>query len=128
VNIFDHTSHKAIWNYVVENRCNKGFAQEKLNLPLAKYYHCYACEYAVIKHSELTGQDVHDVGISFILDKINICHHCPLEWPEEYYCKGETSFGGLYNRYLYGRDEDSTREMFAAQIRDLPVKEGVVTK
>ena len=106
--VFNHTAHKALWNWLSkpenamkikedwpEWKFNGGNVGVVFNL-------CFACEYA---------QELSDY---------NACRHCPLIWPNNNPCR---EFRGLYAQWC--EEHPIKRTKLAAQIRDLPVKQGV---
>ena len=112
--VFFHTAHKALWNWLSKNPDHK---TKKRHWPGWDFNggnvkktdsDCFACEY----------QD----SIDPIYD--TLCTSCPIVWPNNAKC-GHVK--GVFDAWEYSRNEE-TRSKRAAQIRDLPVREGVVCK
>ena len=104
--VFFHTAHKALWNWVSNNPRKElvywpGWEKNGGNVNLGRSY-SFECEYAE-----------------------NNCSDCPLVWPGAN-CTNETvdNIFGQWVMCFYSSDASK----FAAQIRDLPVREGVVCK
>ena len=108
--VFFHTAHKALWNWLSKNP-----EMTKDNWPGwgfngGKVAHvkssCFACGYFGLK---LRADD---------------CEVCPLLWGERH-CSN-----GLYRDWedAMGIEQYEVVSKLAAQIRDLPVREGVVCK
>lgn len=105
--VFNHTAHKALWNWLSENpdkeksdwpgwEWNGGKHKDtRTNL-------CFACMY----DNEIEGY----------------CYNCPLDWPNGMECVSDDD--SLYPNWHFCQDLQRRAEL-AAQIRDLPVREGV---
>jgi hypothetical protein len=104
---FNHTAHKALWNWLAENP-----DKNKEHWPgwwaNGGQYHivrleCFSCEVCNVK-----------------------CSLCPLIWPdklEDYQICGND--GSLFNRWYKEKTNASLRTELALQIANLPVREGV---
>lgn len=111
---FNHTGHKELWDWLAKNpdKFKEGWPGWKYNS--GRYEEvacsCFACEYACE------------------YDDMNDCDGCPLIWPDAFYCGFEV-YGSAAKYSLFKRWERSTdlqkRSELAAQIRDLPVRDGV---
>jgi len=106
--VFNHTAHKALWNWL-----SKHPGKNKNDWPGWEYNKgkvsrvrssCFACEYAGNRPG---------------------CAECPLDWGIGEFC----STGAFYEwEKEFKRECFDKLTIFAAQIRDLPVREGVVCK
>ena len=113
--VFNHTAHKALWNWLSKNP-----DKEKIEWPGwewngGKYDDsirngCFACMYTFNPYE----------------GNIN-CHKCPVIWPDNIRCNycNEEGYVGLYIKYMEENLDFPRRSELAAQIRDLPVREGV---
>ena len=107
--VFNHTAHKALWNWLAENP-----GKQKIDWPgwvinghednINYCYYCFACDY----DDEIFGD----------------CEACPLQWPDKPGC-GECA--NLYVRWYKRTASVIEKSKLAQQIANLPVKEGVKT-
>ena len=104
--VFFHTAHKALWNWLSINT-----DQVKANWPGWSYNggviskvigDCFACEFC------------------------SDCDDCPILWKKDGTCM--LSEYGQWVEAKNERKSNSFISKLAAQIRDLPVREGVVCK
>ena len=115
--VFFHTAHKALWNWL-----SKHPVREKLEWPGWKRNggnvkdsssNCLACDFA----GEVEDDE----------DVLDVCDCCPLDFPYKRCVRGKSGETGLFRQW--GKSNISWRRSdLAAQIRDLPVREGVVCK
>ena len=116
---FHHTAHKALWNWLSMGddrtkeawpgwKQNGGKIQGEVNTS-----YCMACKY-----DKYFGN----------VDSIR-CKNCPLVWPYGVTCM-DSSNNNLYCKWYNAMENGSFKfgRKLAAQIRDLPVKEGVICK
>jgi len=109
--VFNHTAHVALWDWLSNNP-----DKQKCHWPGWKsndgdhdcvIEDCFACDYDPICPTGYFTED-----------------GCPLIWPQKSSCwNGST----LYHRYLEAK-LILTKKKIAAQIRDLPIREGVKTR
>ena len=102
--VFFHTAHKALWNWLSKHpemvkEDWPGWESNGGNVTCT-INQCFACEY----------------------DKD--CVGCPLYWPNSIFCMLPKGIGFKFYRSCNNEE----RSILAAQIRDLPVREGVVCK
>lgn len=109
-NVFNHTAHKALWNWLADHPDKSKTDYFVLNnITEIPYDYCYACDYDI--EAEIP---------------VRRCCNCPLiGWGAER-CY---NIDGLYDEYLdtlLAQDEEEGRKV-ALKIANLPVKEGVET-
>lgn len=115
---FHHTAHKALWNWLSrgDNRTKEawpGWQGEGGKVQGGeKIFHCLACKY----------------GYFFGINDTTRCKNCPLIWPDGVTCI--TGGDPLYCRWYDAMEKGNFKlgRKLAAQIRDLPIKEGVICK
>lgn len=104
---FHHTAHKALWNWLSKNP--QRFKDEWpgwRSRGVKGWSSCLACEYSDCN-----------------------CDKCPLIWDIEYGGRCNDSYRP-YRLWKLARNKEDWDEVvrLAAQIRDLPVKEGVICR
>ena len=105
---FNHTGHKALWDWLSKNpnKTKGGWEGWKYNggqYEVSENF-CFACEY------DLENSD-------------GDCSCCPLVYPNDIKC-GE-SILSLYQGWVSEPPILQLKSKLAAQIRDLPVRDGV---
>lgn len=100
---FDHTNHKRLWDWLANNPADDksdwpGWKETETN-PIGQ---CYACEYR----------------------SNNVFGKCPLKHETDD-CTIGGCLDGLFYKHSYRYKDLAERSKLAAQIRDLPVREGV---
>ena len=112
MNKFNHTAHKELWDWLGENpdksKCDwDGWVLNGGKYEIANSY-CFACEY----DCKYSGDD-------------DTCDCCSLVWPNEVKCdEGDECDPSLYENW--GKEINlQLKSKLAAQIRDLPVRDGV---
>lgn len=107
---FNHTGHKELWDWLVQNPDKEKFEWTGWEKNGGKYqipsWHCFACEY-----DEEYGEE----------EGLYDCDGCPLVWPD---VKCAIGYDSLYQKWD-GETDLKKRSELACQIRDLPVREGV---
>ena len=111
--VFFHTAHKALWNWLSKRTNHKtrkrqwpGWDFNGGNVKKTDY-DCLACEYV----DKVTPLDP-------------CCGKCPIIWPDNSLCGDD---GNIFDDWFFSHSTEK-RAKLAAQIRDLPVREGVVCK
>lgn len=107
--VFQHSLHRELWQWLADNPGKDKddwprWERNSGDVPMV-FTACFAC----------------DVSPSY-------CNECPLEWPENYsgeYVCDDT--GGLWSQWEYA-ESPQERTRLAIAIKDLPVKDGVVTE
>jgi hypothetical protein len=101
VKIFLHSRHIELWDWLVDHPDKEKWQWPGWKDVPAQENDCFACGYSEFKNS---------------------CADCPLVWPDE-----DCYFDDEYLFARWDRAEDlEEKAKLAAQIRDLPVREGVV--
>jgi hypothetical protein len=111
--IFLHSKHVELWQFLADHPDKEKWQWSGWKDIPKQVNDCFACDYAKIATSS---------GL------IGSCADCPLIWDTKH-CddsiKDKDGADGLF--YLWDVCEDlKERSKLAAQIRDLPVREGVV--
>lgn len=111
--VFNHTAHVALWDWLSENpdKQEKEWPEwawnggEYYDAPTPFNNKCFCCMY---------------------VDYLNeSCNACPLVWPHDRKCGESNDYGiGLFDEW-HSEADPQRRSELAAQIRDLPVREGV---
>ncbi len=111
--VFNHTAHKALWNWLSKHPDHKtkkkhwpGWSPNRGNVK-PNDSDCFACEY-----------------VDSIDPNSHCCGNCPIVWPNNAVCG---NYKNVFDNWFSSHDTE-TRAKLAAQIRDLPVREGVVCK
>ncbi len=111
---FNHTGHKKIWDWLSKNPDKTKYDWEGWKHNGGQYEvsenFCFACEY------DCENNDGDDN-----------CDCCPLVWPDDVKCddmKDGTAAFSLYEEWVIEPDLQFKSKL-AAQIRDLPVRDGV---
>ena len=114
--VFNHTEHKELWDWLSKNP-----TMDKKHWPGWEYNggpysyvtnECFACEYA---WNCYTGIDENDYT--------PVCKNCPIEWAGTYEC-GNTIYRKWFEAQYRKRYDEAAQ--LATEIRDLPVKKGVL--
>ena len=129
---FNYKAHKQLWNAVIseleEYDPEEGFRDAEdikegaffrefgKRSTIRPVYDCFACEYA----ANATADDLSAFR----------CNFCPLNWlasSDVKTCINDDN-SGLYDEFMEAVDEDDIDEaiMVAKQIRDVPIKEGII--
>jgi len=110
--VFQHTLHKELWQWLADNP-----DKEKNEWP---------------RWSSNGGDIGYVTARCFACNYNSDCVDCPLVWPDYPDNEGDIcgKDGSLFDRWLFttGSSEGDKRSRLAEQIRDLPVKEGVLTE
>lgn len=111
---FNYTGHKALWDWLSKNPDKtkddwEGWKYNGGQYEVPKSF-CFACKYA---YENNDGDDY----------CIRYCYRCPLVWPYDIKC-GE-SILSLYQGWTSEPPILQLKSKLAAQIRDLPVRDGV---
>lgn len=120
---FDLTGHILLWEYIrthinsledpyhiFENKA-KGICfidNDNYRAKVRKNDSCFACVYARDKLKK---------------DEKLMCKYCPLDWE----CQSCIEFNSLYKEFKQSETVEEARKL-ALQIRDLPVKQGVIVR
>ena len=106
---FDHTNHIRLWDWLSKNPDKNKFNWPQWKYNIGNIDHvensCFSCEYT----NYIDPDDEHS------------CNGCPLVWPS-----GVCYSGGLYTKWILAKDDLDERIKIAKEIRDLPVKDGIV--
>ena len=112
MNKFNHTAHKALWDWLSKNpdqyKCDwEGWKHNGGKYDIV-YGFCFACEY----------------NFEYFDDN-DTCDRCPLIWPNNVKCyEGDVYNLSLYEEWVF-EPGLQFKSKLAAQIRDLPVRDGV---
>lgn len=116
--VFNHTGHKELWDWLSKNPTmdKEQWPGWEYNGGTYKYAtnSCFACDYSWGAYSET---EEYDPSV--------LCKLCPIKWSGTDDC--EKSIYREWYEALYRKRYDKTAKL-AAEIRDLPVKEGVICK
>lgn len=112
MNKFNHTGHKALWNWLADHPGKEKIDYYKENNIYERQNNdCYACEYTIAVCDE--KEEPHD------------CKYCPLIWNKFICYRNEAEFSDWLDRSQDGKFEEAS--VIARKIANLPVKEGVET-
>ena len=112
--VFQHSLHRELWQWLADNP-----GMQKDDWPrweinggnvIFAYNDCFACNYASTENSLVLYRDID-------------CDSCPLGWTKEYCCDE----GAEFDQWDFTLDPQE-RTRLALLIKDLPVKDGVVTE
>lgn len=115
--VFNHTGHKELWDWLSKNPTKDKKQWPGWEWNKGEYYaanDCFACSYAWDCYTE-----------EYEYDYKAICKDCPIKWPRTDNC--DKSIYREWVAALHNKRYDETARL-AAEIRDLPVKEGVICK
>jgi hypothetical protein len=117
--IFNRTAHVAQWDWLSQHPDKSvtdwpGWANKGGKFKLT-FSGCFMCPCALIRRDNAHSTD-------------GICRFCPMDWGNKKYCSSECCNGKsnfLFDKYYYAHSLKK-KSLYAAQIRDLPVKEDVI--
>lgn len=115
--IFNYSAHKALWLWLAENPAVTKSAwpgwDEYSSIPRLQ---CFACQY-VTECRWYYRPTIYTPRLK--------CTLCPLDWGTYPQCSNNYNDAGLYVRYMRAASFER-RSLFAKQIAELPVKQGVL--